>query len=133
MKVVNKIDKDEGKENNFLRILKGSIFSIIISMLLLLIFAVILTYANVSESTIPTVIIMISNLSILCGSILCNRKIKKNGIGNGMAVGLIYILVIYLISSIVIKSFSFNLKSIIMILCSLVSGILGGIIGVNLK
>lgn len=133
MKVVSKVDKEEIKENNFLRILKGSIFSIIISMILLLIFAIVLTYANVSENTIPAIIIAISNLSILFGSILCNRKIEKNGILNGIAVALIYLLVIYVISSIAIKSFSFNIKSLIMILCSLVSGILGGIIGVNLK
>ena len=50
-----------------------------------------------------------------------------------MLVGLVYLIIIYLISSIAIKSFIFNLKSVIMILCSIISGTIGGIIGVNLK
>lgn len=133
MKVVSRVDKEEKSQNNFIRILKGSLISIIISLIALFIFSIILTYADVSESIIPIVIIVISNLSILLGSIFCNKKIDKNGILNGMAVGLIYLLVIYVASSIAIKSFSFNLKTIIMILCSMISGILGGIIGVNLK
>ena len=82
-----------------------------------MIFAIVLTNSNVSENIIPIVIIVISNLSILIGSIICNKRIEKNGIVNGMLVGLIY----------------FNLKSVIMILCSILSGTIGGIIGVNLK
>ena len=128
---VNNIDNKN--QNNILRIIKGVLISIIISVIGLLIFAIVLTKSNISESIIPITIIIISNLSILIGSIICNKKIEKNGIGNGMLVGLVYLIIIYLISSITIKSFSFNLKSVIMILCSIISGTIGGIIGVNLK
>lgn len=128
---VNNIDSKN--QNNIFRIIKGALISIIITVIGLLIFAVVLTKSNISESTIPIVIIVISNLSILIGSIICNKRIEKNGIGNGMLVGLIYLLIIYLASSIAIKSFNFNLKSVIMILCSIISGTIGGIIGVNLK
>ena len=124
---------DAKNQNNILRIIRGSLFSIIISVIGLLIFAIVLTNSNVSENIIPIVIIVISNLSILIGSIICNKRIAKNGIVNGMLVGLIYLIIIYLASSIAIKSFDFNLKSVIMILCSILSGTIGGIIGVNLK
>ena len=126
---------DAKNQNNILRIriIRGSLFSIIISVIGLLIFAIVLTNSNVSEDVIPIVIIVISNLSILIGSIICNKRIEKNGIVNGMLVGLIYLIIIYLASSIAIKSFNFNMKSVIMILCSIISGTIGGIIGVNLK
>ena len=124
---------DAKNQNNILRIIRGSLFSIIISVIGLLIFAIVLTNSNVSENIIPIVIIVISNLSILIGSIICNKRIEKNGIVNGMLVGLIYLIIIYLASSIAIKSFNFNMKSVIMILCSVISGTIGGIIGVNLK
>ena len=124
---------DAKNQNNILRIIRGSLFSIIISVIGLLIFAIVLTNSNVSEDVIPIVIIVISNLSILIGSIIRNKRIEKNGIVNGMLVGLIYLIIIYLASSIVIKSFNFNMKSVIMILCSIISGTIGGIIGVNLK
>lgn len=124
---------DAKNQNNVLRIIKGTLISIIITVIGLLIFAVVLAKSNISESTIPIVIIVITNLSILAGSIICNKKIEKNGIWNGMLVGLFYLTLIFLTSSIVIKSFNFNLKSVIMILCSIISGAIGGIIGVNIK
>ena len=45
----------------------------------------------------------------------------------------IYIVLIYLISSILNWKFSLNIQSIIMIAVSILFGILGGIIGVNKK
>lgn len=57
---------------------------------------------------------------------------KQKGIINGALLGMIYIIGMYLISSIVLKDFSLSLKSFIMIFCGMSAGILGGILGVNL-
>lgn len=117
--------------NNIKKIIKGSILSIIITLIALLIFASLLTYTNVSENTIPTVTIIITIISILIGSSVCMSTVKKNGIINGIAIGLIYIGFIYLLSSIIEGDFALNLKSIIMIVGAVLAGGLGGIIGVN--
>ena len=61
------------------------------------------------------------------------ERLEKNGIINGMFVGLIYIAIIYLLSSIVTGNFLLNITSIIMIITSVLTGALGGIIGVNKK
>ena len=118
-------------ENNIIKILKGSAISIIITLIGLLIYSIILSYTSVAETTIPVTIIIITALSILIGSGLSTTKIKKNGIVNGALIGLIYIIFIYLLSSIVEKDFSMNLYSIIMIAGSILAGAVGGIIGVN--
>jgi putative membrane protein (TIGR04086 family) len=68
----------------------------------------------------------------LIGSSISTLKIKKNGILNGSMVGLIYISAIYIISSIISTEFSLNINSIIMIASAILSGIIGGIIGVNI-
>ena len=60
-------------------------------------------------------------------------NVRKNGIINGSMVGLIYILTIYILSSLVKGSFLLNTHSIIMIIGSALAGALGGIIGVNRK
>ena len=57
---------------------------------------------------------------------------KQKGIINGVVFGASYILVMYLISSILLKDFSLNFKSLIMIFAGMIAGIFGGIIGVNL-
>lgn len=128
-----KVSENNKIENNIIKIAKGSILSILISVVLLFIFAAVLTYSNINENTIPTIIIIITGVSILIGSQITTRHIEKNGIFNGMFVGLIYVISLYLISSIVSKNFSFNNYSLIMIATSIIIGGLGGIIGVNKK
>lgn len=117
---------------NLKRIIKGDIIAIIITLILLLIFAVVLTYTSVPESTINPVIIVISAVSILVGSSISTLKIKKKGLINGFFVGLIYILAIYIIASITGTGVMLNIAATIMVVASVLAGMLGGIIGVNL-
>lgn len=117
--------------NNIKKIIKGSVISIVITLIALVIFASLLTYTSIAESTIPTVTIIITIISILIGSSLCMSRVKKNGIINGMLVGLIYIGFIYILSSIIERNFALNMHSIILMIGSVLAGALGGIIGVN--
>ncbi len=119
--------------NNIGIIAKGVILAISASMILLFVFSAILTYTNVSESVSNPVIIVITAVSILIASQISTRKIRKNGIINGGIIGGIYIIVLYLISSIVTGNFSLGINAIIMIIASIIAGMLGGIIGVNAK
>ena len=91
------------ESSNAVKILKGLIISAIITFVLLFIFAILLTYTNLSEKTIGPVIIAITGVSILTGSSMTTSSIRKNGILNGGIIGLTYILFIYLASSITRK------------------------------
>lgn len=111
-----------------MNIVKGIAISFILTLILLFLFAIVLTYTNVGESAIAPVIIVITVISILIGSSISTIKIRKNGIVNGGIIGLIYILIIYLISSIVQTGFALNMYSIIMVALSIVAGMIGGIV-----
>ena len=119
--------------NDIKNIFKGSLLSIIISIILLFIFSAILAYTSVSEKTMPVVVIIITMVSILIGSQIATIKMKKGGLLNGGMVGLIYILFLYLISSIITKNFSVSAYAIIMSIVSIVAGCVGGIVGINRK
>ena len=119
-------------DKNIIRIIKGSVFSILITLILLFIYAILLTSTNIPERTMSVVVITITGISILIGSSISSFKIKKRGIVNGGLVGFIYIITIYLISSIALMGFSMNITSIIMLIVAIVIGMIGGIIGVNL-
>lgn len=119
--------------NNIGIIAKGVIIAIVASMILLLVFSAILTYTKVSESVSNPVIIVITAVSILIASQISTRKIRKNGIVNGGIIGGIYIIVLYLISSVVTGNFSLGVNAIVMIIASIIAGMFGGIIGVNAK
>jgi len=127
------VNVKENNSNGIVIILKGSLISIIATIVLLMIFAAVLTYSNINENSMPTVIIVVTALCILVGSQITTSKIKRNGIANGALVGAIYILALYLISSIISKDFSLNIYSIIMMATSILIGGIGGIIGVNKK
>ena len=92
-------------DKNIIRIIKGSVFSILITLILLFIYAILLTSTNIPESTMSVVVITITGISILIGSS---------------------------ISSIALMGFSMNITSIIMLIVAIVIGMIGGIIGVNL-
>lgn len=113
-------------------ILKGVLLAYCISFLLILVYSAILTYTGVSESTIPMVVFMISLLSVFLASSLMVIKLKENGLKNGGLIGLIYILVLYSLSSLTSVGFGLSSFSIATIIFNILLGMVGGIIGVNL-
>ena len=131
IKTLKTSENTEGVQNNLIRIIKGSILAIIISIILLTIYAALLTYTSIAETTMTIVVITIAGISILIGSSISARKIKKQGMLNGALVGIVYMLALYLISSSTSTGFNMDVKTIIMILVGVLAGMIGGIIGVN--
>lgn len=86
--------------NNIKYIIKGIALAFISTLILIIIYSIILTYTPISESTIPTVIIIITAISILIGSSVGNSKIQKNGLINGGIIG-----------RSIYNNFIFNIKS----------------------
>ena len=121
------------ENKTIINIFKGVGIALITTLVMLIIFSIILTYTNIQENVINPVIMIITAISILIGSSIENTKLKKNGLINGGMIGGCYILIIYLISSILNWKFSLNVNSLIMIVAAIIFGILGGIIGVNRK
>ena len=121
------------EKTNTSYLVKGFAFSIICTLALLLIFSILLTYTNISEDIIPFSIIGISATSILIGSIVSTKKLNKNGLLNGGIVGIVHMILIYFSSSVLNTGFRMNFYTILMIVIGILCGIVGGIIGVNLK
>lgn len=122
---------EESGTKNLLNIIKGVIISIICTIIFLLIFSILLTYTNISETVRTPVIIIITATSIFIGSSIGNIKMKKNGLINGALIGGIYLLSIYLMSGIINQNFSLSMQSLIIIVSGMICGMFGGIIGVN--
>ncbi len=128
---MNNVVTETSSDNNLIKIFKGLICSFIITLVSILIFSIILTYTNISESVIPVVIIILTFISILIGSMLSTKSINKNGMMNGAIIGGTYVILLYLISSLLNTGFALNIYTIIMIISGIISGIIGGILGVN--
>ena len=127
------VDITKDKNKNAINILKGTIISILLTLILLTIYSALLSFTNISENTMVPVVLVMTGISILVGSSMSSINIKRQGMLNGGLVGLIYMLFIYTLSSIFLVGFELNLNCILMIIIGIITGMLGGIIGVNLS
>ncbi len=119
--------------NKFLLIFKGVFFAMILSLIMILVLSIVLSFSNIKENVIMPTVIFISAISILVGGFLVAKKIDKNGMIYGSVLGLIYMLILYFISSIMNFDFSLNFNAIMMMAFGIIGGAIGGILGVNLK
>ena len=132
LKEIIKENKNNTEEKAIIRIIKGSIVAIIITLIGLLILSLVLAYTSANENVSLPTIIAITAISIRIGSIISSKKISKKGMLSGGIVGLIYISTIYVLSSIIVTGFGFNMYTLIMFAVSIIAGVIGGIIGVNI-
>lgn len=118
-------------DNIYIRMVKGLGISFIFTLVGILIFSIILTYSNISEAITPIVLVAISAISILIGATISTRRINKNGMLHGGIIGGVYVIILYLISSILNTGFQVNVYTILMIILGMIAGLIGGIIGIN--
>ena len=114
-------------------VIKGCLFAMIFSVILLTIYALLLTNTTITENTMMPVVLTITGISILIGVTISSRKMKKNGLIYGGIVGFIYVFTLYLASSVSMVGFSLSANSFIMLGVGVITGIIGGIIGVNMS
>lgn len=116
--------------NSIFIIFMGLGISLVLSVLLLLLYATILTNTNIQENTIKPVVMVICGVSILVGSTISSLKLKKKGILVGMCIGALYFSILYVFSSIAFIGFSLNPSALILIFTGLFLGAVGGALGV---
>lgn len=112
---------------------KNLIISLLLSLIGMFILAVILSKTGVSDSIMGKAIIGISASAICFSGFLTSKKLEMKGILCGILQGILYMVLLYTISSIASGNFSLKLEGIVMIIVGIVSGGIGGIIGANLK
>lgn len=123
---------EEGKNISFIKEFGIGIFmSILTSLILMLILAILLSTTNLKEDIINPGIIFINTLSLLIGGFLVSKKLKTRGIINGAILGAVYMIFMYIFSSLLYMNFSLNIGSLIMIGLGILGGAIGGILGVN--
>lgn len=94
------MEESINKTNHIMIFFKNLILEFLLTIIFLMILAILLSTTDLNENVINPCIIFISAFSILVGSFFSSRKIGKKGIVIGMLQGLIYMLILYLFSSI---------------------------------
>ena len=111
----------------WLNILKGSLISLALSLVLILIFAFFIKYVAVPENAIKPINQVIKGISLLVGTFIALKKSSQMGLINGLLIGLTYTVLAFVVFSILDGHFEFS-KTLVNDL--LFGGIIGGICGV---
>ncbi|WP_406541685.1 TIGR04086 family membrane protein [Clostridium ljungdahlii] len=120
------------KGSNYLSAVEGVLRGFIITVILLLIFAVIMTFVDIG-SRVRYIFYVITNiLSIMYGVIYAVRRIGKKGWLVGIGVTLLYLLILYVVSIISGNSAAISSYGVKQLLLDLIVGALSGMIAINL-
>ncbi len=114
-------------------ILQGSLIALCTSLILILVFAFILKFTNISDSIILPVNQVIKGISVFIGVFLGLKKSKELGLVCGLLIGFIYSIIAFLVFSILSGGFSFNISVLTDIVFGAIIGAICGIICVNIK
>lgn len=125
--------KNQNSSSYFLDIVKGTFIGLLLTFILIIIFTIILTFTKFSEGLIPLINSIIMILGITSGAILTSKKLEKKGWLSGGLIGIFYFLIIFIVSKIFIKDFSIDKYLLIKSFIALVTGCIGGMIGINIK
>lgn len=115
-----------------LDIVRSALLAIILSILLVMLFAVIAKFANASENVIAPVNIAIKILSVAAACLIGIRHDSK-GLIKGIVIGLIYAGLTYLVFASISGDFSGGSMTVYDVLACVAAGILSGILAVNVK
>ena len=117
---------------NILSMLKCGVFSVLISVVLLLVASLIGSFVPMPESLILILVNVISVLSVFFAGIIASAIYKSKGLLYGAVSGIIYSIFVYILGVIFYKNFGISVNSLIGFVISVVSGGVGGVTGVNL-
>lgn len=121
------------KKSSFLGILKGALVAVSTTLILILLFALIVRFFNVSDKWIFPINQVIKVISLILGVIVILKSSREKGFVRGLILGLAYFILSFVIFSILQSSFKIGIKNIYDLILTTLMGGLIGIIVVNIK
>ena len=104
-----------------------------VTVVLVLIFALVLCYTEIDEVWIGRGARIISVFSVALAGALCAKNGRRSGWLVGGISGILYMVVLYAIGYLAFGRLELNLDSVLRLIYGAVAGVIGGIIGINMK
>lgn len=124
--------KREEKKNLFFAILSGTIVAISVTLVLILLFALLIRFCNISDKWIFPINQVIKIISMFVGAIVFLKKHREKGFLKGILLGLSYYILSYIIFSILQGGFTLAINNLYDFILTTLMGGLIGIIVVNI-
>ncbi len=104
-----------------------------ITIPVMLILAAVLTFTDFPEKYTTIAVVLATLSGLFAAGFRAGTGNGKNGTVRGGLPGLAYMVILYLVSSILFKDFMLSQRAIIMIITGLLAGAVGGLLGGNRK
>ncbi len=114
------------------KVTKGVLRAAVITTILLVIYAIIMTFTDVSKQVTSVYYLLVTCLSVIYGAIYSAKKNNKNGWLVGMLVAFLYMLLLYIISTVIFKDVSLGTKELLRMAIAVMVGALSGMLGINI-
>lgn len=112
---------------------RGALIAAVFTLLSFSLFAALLAFTGLSENTVPVIAVGTEGLGAFISGFFTARGAKSRGAFSGLASGLLYILLIWVIAVLAGNGTVTGRHYLTMLLFSALFGAIGGICGVNLK
>ncbi len=108
---------------------KGAVLALILTLMFSLLLAAGMWLFDISDGLFSTLIFAIAAFSCMSGAYAVCKAIGSKGLLTGGLLGLIYYLILTVAAFFIKKDLGIDSHSLIMLVCAVLSGMLGGVLG----
>jgi|GEM_PF-311278 len=126
--------QEEGSQSNtYMVMLKSLLVCLIISFVMILLYALILSFTSISDASMSKVTQSIMIISVAISSAYGSKRTRRRGWLFGSVLGAVFAILLIPFGMALGQEFTMDIYLIAKLLVSAVVGAIGGIIGVNLN
>ena len=127
------MENKDNSTNMVIAFAKAQITAYIITAVMFMLCALLLTYTDMEEKIVPVFSMVCTFLSSFVSGFMVSKKVDKKGIFWGMLSGFAYAVILIVLLYAAAENTAFGMGKIICTLTALFSGAAGGIFGINSK
>ena len=133
MQKVSQKNANHSEKPPVLHFFGGLLTAFCITAIVFIIYALLLTYTEISENQIPLVVALTTIVCVIVAGFDAARSAAKMGIVWGAGAGLAYAVILLALSAVVNRGISADSRTFLLIILSLAGGAAGGIISANVR
>jgi len=123
----------EENKSQIRQLVIGVLIGYAVTCIVFLSYAMLITYTQMSERNLPTVIAVTTLLSVMIAGFDAAKGAASRGWLWGMAAGFTYAAILGIIMAVMLPGFFVDGRTVTVILLSIGGGGLGGILGINVR
>ena len=114
-------------------ILKTVVTAFLITIILMGVLALLICYTALPEEAVTPGVYVLNYFSVFLAGLISAAKAKKRGFITGGISGALYMVLVYLLGYVLFGGITFTKGTLAQIMYCLIVGMIGGIVGINLK